>query len=161
MPEISRRGLLSGAGAALGIGGLIGGAAGPATAAPAASLVLHGSQLRVLGARGRAAVGSTSTVRGCLHREADGASSGEFFSSRAVLAEQRMLDQQLGFFETHLFALDDGTLTGSGTVHHDGSGTFTITGTSGAYAGRHGTYTSVQTADHSGTGHALFTFTLG
>ncbi len=72
-----------------------------------------------------------------------------------------MLDPELGWFETHLFTLTDGTITGVGTVHHDGTGAFTITGGSGQYAAARGTYSSRQSADHSGTGEALFAFTLG
>jgi hypothetical protein len=160
MSSVSRRVLLS-AGGAAGAAGLLGLGAEAAQAAPAptATLRLVGSQLRILGARKRAAVGDCVTVRGALHRSADGPQVGSVFKTGTVLGTHETSDS-LASVETHLFQLDDGTLTGTGTVTDEGVGTFTITGGSGRYAGARGTYTSRQSADHSGGGTAEYTFVL-
>ena len=156
---LSRLGALAGIGAAASVAGT--GVADAGAPPRTRALVLHGSGLRVLGPQGRAVAGSSRTVRGTVSHTAGGPAQGDFFAQGTVLAEHRMLDPELGVLETQLFTLGDATITGTGTVHHDGTGRFTITGGSGAYAGARGHYTTRQSADHSGTGEAVFTFEIG
>jgi hypothetical protein len=161
MAILSRRALLS-AGSAAGAAGVLGlGAEAAQAAAPPShrTFTLLGSQLRILGPRGHAGVGDSVTIRGLVHRVADGPSVGAVFKTGTVLAAAGS-HESLATLEAHLFQLDDGTLTGHGTVAHDGVGTFTVTGGSGRYAGAHGSYQSRQHADHSGGGSAEYTFVL-
>jgi hypothetical protein len=130
-----------------------------AAAAPRAKFRLFGSQLRIVGPRSRRSVGDSITVRGVLHRAAGGPAIGAVFKIGTVLGTHETSDP-LASVESHLLQLDDGTLTGTGTVTEQGIGTFTITGGSGRYAGARGTYATRQSADHSGGGTAEYTFVL-
>jgi hypothetical protein len=140
---------------------MLGLGADAAAAAPAgrATLRLYGSQLRVIGPRTRRCVGDAITVRGAVHRVSGGAAIGALFKTGTVLGTHET-SEPLASVESHLVQLDDGTLTGTGTVTDEGVGTFTITGGSGRYAGVRGSYTTRQSADHSGGGTAEYTFVL-
>lgn len=159
MAMLSRRALLSAGGAAGAAGVLGAGAESAQAASPRGAFTLHGSELRILGSRGRPSVGDSVAIRGLVHRIANGASIGSVFKTGTVLNAAGS-PESLATLETHLFQLADGTLTGHGTVTHDGAGSFTITGGSGRYAGAQGTYQSRQHADHSGGGSAEYTFLL-
>ena len=164
MQNVSRRGMLKTAGALVGATGL---AVAPATAAHAAeshsasrrTLVLHAFGLRLLGARARKP-GDAITARGLLSTTAAGEARGELFVTGTRVSPESLLLPSLSAVENQLFVLPEGTITGIGTVDHDGRGAFTITGGSGAYAGVHGTYVTSQSADTSGSGTAVITFTL-
>ncbi|RKS73750.1 hypothetical protein CLV35_2241 [Motilibacter peucedani] len=164
MPNVSRRGMLKSAGALVGATGL---AVAPATAARAAAarpagpatLVLHASALRLLGVKARKP-GDAITARGLVSTTEGAEPRGELFITGTRMAAESLLLPSLAAVENHLFVLPEGTLTGTGTVDHDGHGTFTVTGGSGAYAGAHGTYSTRQSADHSGSGTAVVTLVL-
>lgn len=160
MGVVSRRAVLSVGGAA-GAAGALGFGAGSAGAAPSprTSLTLHGSALRVVGPRRRREAGDQVTVHGSVHRAVDGPVVGTVIKTGTVLSPSGS-SEPLASVEHHLFQLDDGTLTGTGTVTHDGIGEFTVTGGSGRYAGARGTYRSRQHADHSGGGSAHYAFSL-
>lgn len=160
MAGLSRRALLT-AGTAAGAAGIAGLAtADPAQAAAARTLVLSATNMQILGVRGRKAVGDTLTVRGLLHEAPGAPADGEVLITGAVLAGVGQDPTDATSFEHHLFRLGRDTITGSGVVGHDGTGSFTVTGGSGRFAGARGTYTSQQSADHSGDGVAEFTFLL-
>jgi hypothetical protein len=133
--------------------------AAQAAPAPRATFGLLGAQLRIVGPQARACVGDSITVRGVLHRVARGPAIGTVFKTGTVLGTHETSDS-LASVESHLFQLDDGTITGTGTVTDEGVGAFTITGGSGRYAGARGTYVTRQCADHSGGGTAEYTFIL-
>jgi hypothetical protein len=160
MVGVSRRALLT-AGTAAGAAGISGLAtAGTAQASSARSLVLSGTNMQILGERRRKAVGDTLTVRGLLHEGPGAPAAGEVLITGSVVAGASDDPTDATSFEHHLFRLGKDTITGSGVVGHDGSGSFTVTGGSGRFAGARGTYTSRQSADHSGDGVAEFTFLL-
>jgi hypothetical protein len=77
-----------------------------------------------------------------------------------VVSDDVVDDGSPARLEHHLLHLDDGTLTATGTVTAAGRGSFVVTGGSGRYAYARGTYTTVQSADSSGGGDALFTIDL-
>lgn len=162
MGLMSRRALLRSAGAAAGAVGMIGtGELSAAANTPAHTFTLRGSQLRILGEAGRAArPGEQIAVTGRLHRVADGAVVGHLYSTATVLSHDVVADGSPARLEQHLLHLDDGTLAATGTVTVTGHGRFTVTGGSGRYAHARGTYTTVQCADSSGGGDALFTIDL-
>jgi hypothetical protein len=128
----------------LGAGALAG--VGPAahaaetTGRPAPALLLYGTDLCSVGPPGKAA-GDQVTLRGQLSATPTGNTRGEVFCSGTVLAPVRLFQPQLGTYETHLFVLPEGSLAGAGTVHHDGSGSFVLTGGTGAYGHARGSYT--------------------
>lgn len=158
MAGLSRRGLLASVGAAVTAVGLA--PAGASAAAPR-TFTLIGADMKLLGPRGAAVAGAPITVRGTVRSPSDDAVVGEFFAHGTVLAEHRLLAPELGRFETHLFRLGADTLTGTGTVHQDGHGEFTITGGSGRFTHARGSYRALLDADHSGTGRAEFRFAIG
>ena len=160
MAILSRRALLS-AGGAAGAAGVLGVGAEAAQAAPPAhgTFTLHGSELRILGARGRLAVGDSVTIRGLVHASRTGGASARC-SRPAPCSPPPARPNRSRPSRPTCSSLADGTLTGHGTVTHDGVGTFTVTGGSGRYAEAHGSYQSRQHADHSGGGSAEYTFVL-
>lgn len=169
MHDMSRRRVLQGLGVLAG-GAAVAGAssAGAAAAAPssggqpssASPLVLYGSGLRALGPRGRKVAGDTVTVRGGISAAPDGEAVGEVFATGTVLGPSSSIAPDVGVFETQLFVLPEGSLTGTGTVSLDGTGEFVVTGGTGSYAGASGSYRTRQSADPVGGGTAEYTFTI-
>ena len=158
MTEWSRRALLT-AGTAAGAVGVTGLASGNAAeAAPARTLLLHGVNMHLRGTSEGPSIGDTLTVHGELRPAAGGRSVGEVFITGVVMAGADQDAAQVSSFEHHLFRIGNDTITGSGVVRQDGSGTFTVTGGSGRYADARGTYISQQSADHAGEGIAQFSF---
>lgn len=163
MHPLSRRGVLKGLGTGPGAGALAG-VASTAHAAepagrPAPALLLYATELHSVGPPGRAA-GDQVTMRGQLSAAATGEVRGEVFSSGTVLAPRRAFQPELGTYETHLFVLPEGSLTGAGTVHHDGSESFVLTGGTGAYSHARGSYTARLTPGPGGRDTAEYAFTF-
>jgi len=160
MASVSRRALLSAGGTAGAVGAFgVGMRSATAAPAPRGSFTLYGAALRVVGPRRRREAGDSLTVHGTVHRAQGGPSVGAVYKTATVLSHATSAEP-LATVETQLFQLDDGTLTGTGTVGHDGVGEFTVTGGSGRFAGAQGTYRSRQHADHSGGGTAEYVFQL-
>ena len=144
----------------LGLGAVLAGGAGlaaapaAAAAAPGVGLILHCEDLRsVTAAR---AAGDPLTLRGTVvGRRGE---TGDFLATGTVVHAAHAAADGTASVQHHLFDLADGTLAATGTVDHSGRGRFTLTGTSGAYAGRSGSYSTEQHADAAGRGSAEFTF---
>ena len=158
MTEWSRRAMLTAGTAvgAVGISGFVSGAS--AEAGTPRTLLLHAFNMQLLGKPERPSVGEILTVHGMLKQPAGRTAVGEVFITGALMAGADQDTTLVSSFEHHLFRIGDDTITGSGVVHQDGAGTFTVTGGSGRYAGVRGTYASRQSADHAGEGTAQFSF---
>jgi hypothetical protein len=104
--------------------------------------------------------GERGTVQGEL-LDAGGAVVGQFYGSRMAMQSDRggspVADASM---ELHTFRLADGTILGMGSTL-GGESIFTVTGGTGRYAGKRGTYVSHQRLrELGGDGTAEFTIDL-
>ena len=150
-------------GASAGIGA---GLAAPAAAAPESAR--RNLLLRLSGVDARAHVHGAQAARlprpndqlhihGIVNGE--GESSPGTFTATGVIVRTPSNDAST-IVEQHLFALRDGTITGSGQ-RGGVSGTFAVTGGSGRYIGAQGSYAArIDAIGAGGTGTAEFDFSL-
>jgi hypothetical protein len=158
MADWSRRALLT-AGTAAGAVGISSLAPGSAQAIPISTLVLRGINMQLLGTDASPSVGDTLTVRGQLQQVVNGPVIGDVFITGTVLAAPDQDAVVPSSFEQHLFRIGTAdTITGSGIVREDGSGSFVMTGGTGRFASVRASYTTQQSADLAGEGSARFSF---
>jgi hypothetical protein len=161
MSERSRRDVLKDgvgiAAAAIGVGAIVAPAA-DARAGFALTLEGVGVTARVHGAS-RARLPRADDHLTIHGRVTDARGAEGSFGATGVAVRAPGTDA-LAFLEHHLFALRDGTLTGSGQ-RIGGTGTFAITGGTGRFTGARGSYTvRLSPSGAGGDGTARFEFTL-
>jgi hypothetical protein len=157
---LSRRGVLRRLGL---VAGGVGIGSAPLLATPAraagSAFTLYGSGLRSVTAGG-SSIGSQSLVTGRLSTVAGAAPTGDLVILSTLLTKPSLLTPGVGALQSQTFTLPTGTLVGSGLLHHDGTGTFAVTGGTGAFAGARGSYTVSQQVDTFDGGSAEYAFTL-
>lgn len=122
------------------------------------TIELTATQLRSLGRSQVTGAGDPVSLHGVL--VADSGATGELVAHGTALARPDRTFARPASMQTQLFTLADGTITGMGTVDAQGTGAFTITGGTGAYAHVRGSYTSTQHPNHTRGGSGRFAFTL-
>ncbi|GAA0996274.1 allene oxide cyclase barrel-like domain-containing protein [Subtercola frigoramans] len=118
--------------------------------------------LRQLGGYKAVAIDDRTTVVGELVGDGGAVTSGTIHGSGTVLSLPQRGDNSHASFTTQLLSFSDGsdTITATGLLRHDGTGTFTITGGSGQYSGATGSYTAVLHPNTGGSGTGTLTITL-